>query len=87
MLLLSLMVLDWTSDDSCGKHREFLVEIGPSRRTARVSRRDRSRAHCSLSARLKRAVTSSKAKVTAQAGMATTTTQGATFQYSGEGEI
>ena len=23
--LLSLMVLDWTADDSCGKHREFLV--------------------------------------------------------------
>jgi len=23
--LLSLMVLDWTSDGSCGKHREFLV--------------------------------------------------------------
>jgi glutathione S-transferase len=23
--LLSLMVLDWTADGSCGKHREFLV--------------------------------------------------------------
>ena len=23
--LLSLMVLDWTADNSCGKHREFLV--------------------------------------------------------------
>ncbi|MEO6688131.1 MAG: glutathione S-transferase family protein [Dokdonella sp.] len=25
MPLLALMVLDWTSDGSCGKHREFLV--------------------------------------------------------------
>jgi len=25
MPLLSLMVLDWTADGSCGKHREFLV--------------------------------------------------------------
>ena len=24
-LLLSLLVLDWTADGSCGKHREFLV--------------------------------------------------------------
>ena len=24
--LLSLMVLDWTADGSCGKHREFLVD-------------------------------------------------------------
>jgi len=23
--LLALMVLDWTADGSCGKHREFLV--------------------------------------------------------------
>ena len=23
--LLSLLLLDWTADDSCGKHREFLI--------------------------------------------------------------
>ena len=52
MPLLALMVHDWTADGSCSKPREFLVGWvhpwldprgnGPSRRTARVSRRDRS---------------------------------------------